>query len=224
MSGACLERFDIYDGEADGMPYDGKRVKRLLKKLELLRDDRSNATWRAFDEAVVYLSTDEKYEVGAEIIMKIGEHVETLQPYVAYIDERKVNRSDLSLERTDTNLTRGCSQYLNILGFYFVNGKMEGEIGFHVRMKTTDTKQLCELFIGKLEDSNRELISKWTDALKGGIKAVPVNGAFLPVNKVSMSVSQMDEMKKINQIMKTAAESIDNCVTEFMHLEIDVDD
>jgi hypothetical protein len=206
------------------MPYDAKKVDGLLKKLGLLRNDRSNKTWTDYDNAVVYLSTDDKYEVGARIIMEIGEHVEKLQPYVAYIDERKVNRSDLSSERTDTNFTRGCSQYLNILGFYFVNGKMEGEIGWYVHTKTTDTKQLCEVFIGKLEDSNRKLISKWTDALKGGITAVPVNGAFLPVNKVSMSVPQMTEMKKINQIMKTAADGIDNCVTEFMHLEIEIDD
>jgi hypothetical protein len=224
VSRACLERFDIYDGEADGMPYDAKNVERLLKKLELLRNDRSNRTWSAYDKAVVYLSTDDKYEVGASIIMEIGGHIEKLQPYVAYIDERKVNRSDLSSERTDTNLTRGCSQYLDILGFNFVNGKMEGEIGYYVRTKTTGTKQLCELFIGKLEDSNRKLISKWTNALKGGITAVPVNGVFLPVNKVSMSMSQMTEMKEINQIMKTTAEGIDNCVTEFMHLEIDIDD
>jgi len=197
------------------MPYDAKKVKRLLDNMQVLRDDRSDETKAEFARDVKGLSEDYKYEVGANIIMEIAKHALTLAPYEKYINKQRVKRSDLETKQQNPYVFEGCKWCLEHLGFQFENKVMHGDVGFLVREYPNQKKRLCEEFIGKLQPGN--LIFAWTNALSQGF-------VINKKNLDAMVGSQRTEFMKVNTIMKTAAEGISSCVRDFMDLNIKIED
>jgi hypothetical protein len=197
------------------MPYDAKKVDGLLAKMKVLRDDRSDETKAEFDRDVKGLSEDDKYEVGANIIMKIAKHAMTLAPHEKYINNQRVKRSDLESKQQNPYVFEGCKWCLEHLGFRFENKVMDGDVGILVREYPNQKKELCEEFIGKLQPGN--LIFAWTNALSQGF--------VIDKQKLDAMVgSQRKEFMNVNTIMKTAAEGISSCVRDFMDLKIKIED
>jgi hypothetical protein len=197
------------------MPYDAKNVERLLDKMKALRDDRSDKTKAEFAREVKKLSEDDKYEVGANIIMTIADHAATLAPYEEYINKQRVKRSDLETKQQNPYVLQGCTWCLENLGFRFVKKVMDGDVGILVRKYPNQKKKLCEEFVGKLQPGN--LIFAWTNALSQGFV----------INKKELDAmvgSQRTEFMQVNDIMKTAAEGIWSCVRDFKDLEIEIED
>ena len=203
---AVFNIINIYGHKADSMPYDEQHVDipRMLDQLATLgagADPNAAAVTTRKK-----LTAAERCAEGAKVVMRIGRHVKNLQPHVAYIDARKVDRPDLAKKLKSTNVTGGCTYYLKSLGFEFVDKKMQGEIGYLVRTKSTDNAGLCQLFIGILK-ANCTNIRAWTNALNGGFKELP--------KMIPMEIAEKNE---VEAIMKTAVNRILIDVEKFMHL------
>ena len=182
--------------------------------MKALRDDRKTETTTDIEKRITDLTPEEKYAVGLQIIMKIGEHVETLKKDQAFINQQWVCRSDLSHQRENPNYQHACEYYLTSLGFWFVNGPsgitMEGDIGYLVRTNTKNAKQLCTIFINKLAPGNS--IHKWTSALYNGFVIDKKNRP------------NMTEINRVQPIVKKAVDGIWSCVQDFQNLKIEVED
>jgi hypothetical protein len=202
------------------MPYDAKKVERLLGEMQDLRDDRSDETKAAFDKDVRTLTQADKYEVGAAIIMKIAGYAATLAQHEKYINGRQVRRSDLQSKGGTGLVFEGCTKFLDSLGFIFAPGMsgkilMDGDVGWQVRTNFQNKENLCQLFLGKLQPGNS--IFAWTDAL--------YNGFVIDKAVVDQMVgSQRQELKKVSGTMRQAADGIWSCVRDFMALKIKIDD
>ena len=197
------------------MPYDAKKVDGLLAKMKVLRDDRSDETKAGIAREVKSLSEDDKYEVGANIIMEIAKHALTLAQYEKYTNNHRVKRSDLETKQQNPYVFEGCKWCLEHLGFRFENKVMDGDVGILVRKYPNHKKRLCEEFIGNLQPGN--LVFAWTNALSQGF--------VIDKQKLAAMVgSQRTEFMKVNGIMKTAAEGISSCVRDFRDLNIKIED
>ena len=202
------------------MPYNKERVERLLDDMKDLRDNRSDKIKAEFNKDVKTLTQADKYEVGAAIIMKIARDAAKLAKHEKYIDGRQVRRSDLQLKGGSGLVLRGCTFFLDSLGFIFAKGLrgeilMDGDVGWQVRTNFQDQENLCQLFLKKLQKNS--LIFAWASAL--------YQGFVIDENVLrAMDKSERQELINVNTIMRNAADGIHNCVRDFMDLKIKVDD
>ena len=198
------------------MSWDPERLKRLLDKLEVLRDERDDKSIAYIKDRMKKLGPEDRERVGLEKIIEILGYVKALQNWYALIDEQDVSRPNWSINGAEPKKVRNvCTLFLQTIGFYFVktrrNGNdtvvLDGEIGYKVQ-NNPDAHVLCISFAKLIQNQD---IYYWT---------LDLQQAFNVTDPKKIRITLQTPQQQAASIMKTAVNGISSCIQDFKDLNI----